>query len=161
MAKEVIVSEVVRQDVAHLLFGMIGKTKMQMGKILVKSFSQDKKLVNFFKAKFDSGITLLTNESTLEKMFETLEDHDLTDVRKKQAAIIAMRDADVEEEVKAKIKELTLDGALALSEAQKEQLAAKAIEYRNFLKDGMTKGLIKLGLYTGALEEKIEVLVAN
>lgn len=150
--KQIVVSESVRADVAALLLEMEGHSKMKTAKILVKSFNADKKLNAFFNAKFESGLTIFTKEASLEKLFKAIADHGTTDDRRKQALVIAMRDADVEADVKAKIKELTLDGTLALNKEQQEKLASKAVEYRNFLKDGMTRGLTKIGLYTGAFE---------
>lgn len=152
MKQNVVVSEAVSAEVQNILMGMQGISKEKLGKMVVKSFGHDKKLNAFLNADFSRGLSLFTDKKRREKLFEAVEAYGITDVTRKRATLIAMMQADVDQQVKEKIAEVTLSGALPLSDEQKKALESKTIEYRSFLEKNLQAGIVELGLYVGAWE---------
>jgi len=159
MGKQVVfVAAAERSDeVATILAGLQGITREKAGKLVVKSFGIDKRLNSFLNADFSKGLSVFTKKETREKLFKAVESWGITDHSRKQALILAMAESDVEEQVREKVAEVTLNGKLPMNVEQKKQFDAQVIAYRSFLEKDMNAGICEFGIFLGVAQEKKEV----
>lgn len=143
-------------EVNVILAGLLGITREKSGKLVVKSFGYDKRLNSFLNADFSKGLTVFTQKEKREKMFKAVESWGITDHARKQALIINMAQSDVEEQVREKIAEVTLNGKLPMNEEQKTQFDKQVKAYRSFLEKDMNAGICEFGIFLGIAAEKAE-----
>ncbi|MBU6392496.1 MAG: hypothetical protein KGQ83_09690 [Planctomycetes bacterium] len=157
MSKQVQIVETVRNEVSAILLGMQGISKEKAGKLVVKSFGIDKKFNAWLNADFSKGLTVFTQKEKRERLLKAVESWGITDTKRKQALIIAMAEADIQDQVREKVAEVTLEGKLPMSEEQKAQHERQIIAYGQFLAKDMNAGIADLGVFLGAFEEVKEV----